>query len=515
VKRGLALVVAVVLVYAVALHAPFTYDDRIEVVGNRTIRALGEWSAIAGYHPNRPLLILSYALDWAWSGLDPFGYHVVSVAIHALNAALAWRLATRLVDPERALLAAATWALHPLCTEAVTYVTGRSDALSGTFWLLALLGWVDHRRGLRGPGLAWGAMVAALLTKELAVFLPLAFWGLSRFALGERPRLRTFWPAAVAVGAAVGVRVLVWGLPAAEVPRGALAQLGAQAEAWTVYLRLWVLPWGQSILHDHPGELRPAGIVAVVAWLLAGAWVLRRGGLPAACFLLGAAWLLPGSLVPLREVLAEHRSYLAGFALILGLVAAVPLRRAAWVLPLVLAALTVRRNLVWRDEVTLWHDAVDGNPASADAWYGYADALRFAQRPAEAEAAFREVLTRRPGDDNAEVNLGIAIVLQGRSEEARATWEGVLRRNPRSCAAHNDLAALDLRAGRVPAAAAGYASTLYWCPDDLLALRALGGIYAQMGDYRRATDTLRRYLEQAPPGPERDDASDALRRLSP
>ena len=110
----------IVLVWTPALHAPFTYDDRIEVVGNRTIRWLDSVGAIASYNTSRPLLILTYALNWRVGGLDPFGYHVVSLLIHALNALLAWRLAGRLLTPGRAALVAAAWALHPMTTEAVT-----------------------------------------------------------------------------------------------------------------------------------------------------------------------------------------------------------------------------------------------------------------------------------------------------------------------------------------------------------------------------------------------------------
>ncbi len=514
-RRGLLLAAAVVLAWSRVLGAPFTYDDRIEVVGNRTLRSLGEWSAIAGYHPNRPLLIGTYALNWAWGGLDPTGYHVVSLAIHVLNALLAWRLALRLLSPDRAFLAAALWALHPMTTEAVTYITGRSDGLSGTFWLLALVGWIDHRRGRRGPALAWGAALAALLTKEMAVCLPLVFLATSRFLLDDRPPWRAWAPPVVAVAVAAGVRVMAWGWPVAEVPRGAWAQLCSQAESWWIYLRLWLLPWGQSILHDRPGEASVFGAGALLVALTAAAWLLRRGGLGAWALVLAVAYVGPASLIPLKEVMAEHRSYLAGYGLMVAIAAVLPLRPAVWLLPLALGSLTVVRNEAWRDEVRLWKGATDANPASADAWYGYGDALRFAQRFDEAGTAFRRVLELRPKDDDALVNLGITLVERGREADARGTWERALKANPRNCAAHNNLAGLDLRAGRLPVAAQGYASTLYWCPQDPIALRTLGGIYERMGDYRRAADTLRRYLEAAPPGPERDDATAQLKRLEP
>lgn len=236
-RRWLApalLLVAIVLAWIPALHAPFTYDDRIEVVGNRTIRWLDSVGAIASYNTSRPLLILTYALNWRVGGLDPFGYHVVSLLIHAVNALLAWRLARRLLSPERAALVAAVWALHPMTTEAVTYVTGRSDALEATAWLVGLTAWLDYRRGeARARWVAVGAVVAGLLTKEVGVLLPVALLAVDRWlAPRGAARWRDHLPFWIAGAAAVAVRLLVYGWPAPEVPRSALAQLLSQAEVW-------------------------------------------------------------------------------------------------------------------------------------------------------------------------------------------------------------------------------------------------------------------------------------------
>ena len=117
------------LLYLPALEGPFVYDDRIEVVGNPTLRDLRAPGAILGYNPSRTLVILGFALDWALWGLDPRGYHLTNLLLHALDTWLAWRLARRVLPDARALLATALWALHPMAAESVAYVTGRSDAM--------------------------------------------------------------------------------------------------------------------------------------------------------------------------------------------------------------------------------------------------------------------------------------------------------------------------------------------------------------------------------------------------
>lgn len=491
---------AVAAAWANSVDAPFVYDDKVEVVGNPAIRDLGRLDAIAGYNTSRPLLLLTYALNWAAGGLDPRGYHLVSIGIHALNAVLAWRVLGRLLPPLPAFAAALGWAVHPMTTESVTYVTGRSDALCATFWLLAMGSWIDHLDGKRGPWASRGWVVAALLTKEVAVGLPLVLAALA-WVRGQGARARSLLGFVGLVGLAAGVRVLVYGWPEAEVARGAGVQLLTQAEAWTVYLRLWLLPLGQSILHDHPARASWQGGLALVGWVAALSLAWRRGGTWAVVAAWWTAVLVPSSLVPLKETLAEHRAYLAGLALWTGLATLWP-PRAGLLLVAPLFGLTVARNHTWRDEVRLWADAASKNPASADAWYGWADAARLARDWRTAEAGFREVIRLRPEDTDARVNLGLCLVQLGRSEEARAEWLAALRVSPRACEAHNNLAALDFRKGDLPEAARGYASTLRWCPDDPIALANLGDLFWMTGDQRRAIETWRRYLERHPDGPD-------------
>lgn len=518
------LVAAIALAWFPGLHAPFTYDDRIEVVGNRTIRWLDSVGAIAAYNTSRPLLILTYALNWRLGGLDPFGYHVVSLGIHALNALLAWRFARRLLSAERAALVAALWALHPMTTESVTYITGRSDALEATAWLVGLTAWLDFRHGAaRARWVAIGAVVAGLLTKEVGVLLPVALLAADRWlAPREGVRWRDHLPFWAAGGAAVAVRLAVYGWPAAEVPRGALAQLSSQAEVWVRYLALWVVPVGQSILHDHPGVARLLGAAALAGWLGGGAllaWRARSApaGSPAAvrafAFAAWAAWLVPSSLVPLLETMAEHRAYLAGYALVLAVVASVPKARRAWALLPVLLVATVARNRVWADEVTLWADAAAKNPESARAVYGHGEALRLARRFAEAAPVYERAVALDPVDPDPRVNLGIVRAETGNAVGAREAWAGVLAMDPKHCAAHNNLGTLAFNAGAFEEATAAYTSSLGWCPDDPIAHLNLANLAYLRADTRAAAFHYRAYLRVAEDGPAAPLARERLRRM--
>lgn len=512
--RVALLLAAILLCWWPALHAPFTYDDRIEVVGNRTLRTISELGAIAAYNTSRPLLILTYAFDWRLNGLDPFGYHVTSLVIHAANALLAWRLARRIV-PFPALVAA-LWTLHPMTTEGATYITGRSDALEATSWLIAITAWIDHRAGRPYQRwIAWGAVATALLTKETGILLPAVLVAVDRFLTAGRLRDHLL-PWILGFGA-VAARVWTYGWPRPEVPRPLLDHASSQAEAWLRYAQLWVLPVGQSILHDAATTARWQGAVAVLVVLSAFAWSTRTtpgspAGKRAFALVLAACWLLPSSLIPLLEPMAEHRAYLAGLGLVLA-VATLPRPTFAWVLVPILALATVQRNRTWADEVALWGDAAAKNPASARAWYGYGEALRFARRFKEAAPAYRRAAELDPHDPDAAINLGIVRAELGDTDGAREAWTALLREDPKSCPAHNNLAALAFRAGELQEAEAGYAATLNWCPDDPIAHLNLGNLATRRGDVRAAAFHYQSYLKVAEDGPAADEVRERLRRL--
>lgn len=494
------------------LDAPFVYDDKVEILGNRAIRIFEDWRSILGYNVSRPLLMLTYAADFHRGLADPRPYHWTSLAVHALAMLAALGLAesvARLAGASRPLLRAAVvvalWAMHPMATESVTYLTGRSEALCGLFTFAALGAWcralLAERQG--ESGLLWRVLglvgfVGAAASKEVAAMIPVAMVVLE-LALapheGLRPRVRavrwwTLLPAALLIAVAVYLRASTADqLLPREVERPLSTQLTTSAEVWRHYLRLWLLPVGQTILHDQPdvalASLRGAG--AWAGWLaMAGATglALRRRPAAGAALLCAGLFLVPStSVVSLKEHMAEHRAYQTGFWLFLGLTLLPRRMEPGKVIPGVavlvgmLGIATGLRNQVWHSELALWQEAAVRDPESREAWYGVGDAARFARDCTTAIPAYEKVVELAPDYLDAWNNLGICRAQLGDAEGAKEAWLGALQQRPSYCRAHTNLGSLAYRQRKWEEARVELRSALAYCPENTVAHWLLGNIF--------------------------------------
>lgn len=529
----LGLLVLVLLAWRGALDAPFVYDDKLEVVGNATIRVLDEWRAILTYRPSRVLVIASYAINYHFAELDPVPYHIVNLIIHGLCVGAALSLAEalgRLAGHARplgvAVIGVGLWAVHPMTTQAVTYITGRSESLCALFCLVSLSLWAQALLQERATGkadmggriLSMLAAVGALLSKEVGVMLPPALLLLEIFFPSRGPaaaghgsllaRLRAvrwlyFLPLAqLVVGAMVLLVQVTGGLIPREVERPLGVQLLTQAEVWMRYVALWLLPVGQTVFHVVPDvdPLAPRAALAGLGWIaMVGLAVIWGQRVPLAGFALsaGALFLIPSSSVaPLKEHMAEHRAYALGLWLALAIAWSVSAPRKDRGLPRAprldlhrlgalvgvaligfLPGLTDARNAVWSSEVALWREATARNPESGAAWYGLGDALRFEGKYNPAMAAYQKATELDPSNLDAWNNLGISRAELGDVDGASEAWRSLLRRSPTYCKAHNNLGFLALRRREWDMALIELNTTLSYCPDNVLAHWGLGNVY--------------------------------------
>ena len=535
------------LVYLNALQAPFVYDDHRTVVENTSIQHLSDWRAIVLLQPLRPVLNFSFALDYALWGLNPFGYHLTNVLLHMLNALLLFRVgALAAMDrgsggarPEVVGLAAALlFAIHPMMTSAVTYVSGRSEVLCATFFLAAL---ISARRGLIEGGRRWWILTTvfwllALATKEIAVMFPIVVLGYERFVLRLNPERRRRAVQMLIVLLSVATFAAVARVAAFSVVeyRGDVSLewrfLFVELNVIVQYLTLMLFPEGQTIFHavsmSGPFDLRTVWSAAVIITLLVIAWRARaRAGLVTFGVLWFLVLLVPSSILVLfdrAEPMAEHRVYLAsgGLFLVAGTAVEWAWRRGALatrrtrlmlqavmvIAVLSLAGRAVLRNAVWSDPVGLWRESVAKAP---DHWLPHlllGEALHAAGRQDEAIAEYRRGIDLRPDQELAYQKLARAWLETGRAAQAWATFHELHARLPQSPVASNGLGALALLGGDREGARAHFQQALAHDRQNVTARQSLALIAeTEPVDAREALRLCEEIQQLAPRTPGNDD----------
>ena len=573
VAPGLLLAACAFAAYANGLDAAFHLDDGHAIVENRAIRSLGDPAALLD--SSRPLVELSFAVNYAaneWvlgDGLAPSGLRVGNVAVHALAAWLLFllvrRTAGRRLRPRRsrtraeaaapegagegasreavaiALTCALIWLLHPLQTQAVTYLVQRAEAMAALFCLLALYATArlidDPARRGAWIGLVLLACAAGMASKATAITAPVLLL-LYDHCFDDRPwreRWRQQWPLYAALG------VLFVGLAGYGAARalggGAVAGFGTEAVSWIAYARtqpavilhyLRLGFWPDALVFDYhwdpyawPADAgKILGSAAVVLVLIAASayGLLRRRfwGFCGAGFFL---YLAPtSSVVPIQDLAVEHRLYLPLAVPVVLVVAGAgellagarrrwPGRaRRAWaiggaaalVLIAALGARTVDRNRDYRSSAALWRtviERVEGNPR---AHHNLGVALAERGRLRAARRAFREALRIWPGYPAAHEHLGVAHLRAGRPERALARLRRARALAPGEPSVYRHSATALRRLGRWDEAEKALRRARELAPASGKVALQLGALYARRGSPERAERLLRRAVARLP-----------------
>jgi tetratricopeptide (TPR) repeat protein len=570
------IVLAGIAAYANSFSGVMVYDDIASIVENPTIRHLSPVRTLLSPPPGgltvsgRPMLNLSFAVNYAISGTDVWSYHALNLLIH-LSAALAlFGIVRRTLqhlrtDEETATLlafaVALLWTVHPLQTEAVTYIVQRAESLMGLFYLLTLYCFIRYTeqspsfdQAMEGVsantaeggdgrpayprharivsaiwfGLSCLACLLGMATKEVMATAPVVVFLYDRtfiagtFAKAWRLRWRayaalaaTWLPLAYLVagsggdrGGSAGFRSDVTGW----------AELQIQLQALARYL--WLSIWPHPLIFDYglvwiQGEGK-ALLCALPAVLLLAAtlWALFRPALRGIGFL--GAWTLgilaPSSLVPVwTQLIAEHRMYLSLAAviafLVLGIHAIVGRTRAVLGACLVLAlgygAMTLRRNEAYQSLVALWNDTAAKRPDNLTAQINLGLALDLEQRLPEAIARFERAVELGPDLPGTHFNLGYELMKTGESEEAAAQFETAVRLDPGYAPAQTNLGNTLIQLGRYPEAADHLAVAVKIEPRDVEAQTNLGIALAATG---RLPEAVGHYEEALRLDPDLADA---------
>jgi protein O-mannosyl-transferase len=558
-----ALIVAVL--YGNTLQAPFVFDDLKNIRNNTSIRINAPTidnllkAAFSGPSHRRPVANLSFALNHLLGGYHVIGYHLVNGFIHWLAGVFLYLLIQLTLDissPKKplnrwiALFSALIWLVHPIQTQAVTYIVQRMTCMSALFYVMSLYFYARARSRQLGLEIVQGGQsgfpvgfylaslisgILALGTKEVAATLPIFICLYEWYFFQD---LNKTWLRRNGIFLAIAVLTLGFvslvylGFDPMERIAG-----GYHRRDFTIVQRLLTEPrvvffYISLILFPHPSRLNLDHDVALSQSLAAPATTLAAmigiAGLFVLALMLarrhrllsfGILWFLGNMVIESSviglEIIFEHRNYLpsmflivafvlVGFRLIRNEKAVVILLFA---LTIVLSTWTIQRNRVWQNEATLWQDCVDKSPNKARSHYNLAMVLAEQGQSEKAVGHYERALRFNPQSASIHTNLAIELFARGERAAAFEHYEKALAIEPEFFYAHLNLGKALLAVGKHDAAIAHLETALRMKPGSANVHNTLGRIKLGENELKRASQF---FIEAIKIKPDFDEAYNNL-----
>jgi protein O-mannosyl-transferase len=534
------LAVITTLCYLNSLNGSFVFDDQVIVFSSGITEPYTPENLLGSIIRPRAMLFFTYALNYSWSGLNTFSYHVVNVIIHVVNVLLVYgilTIAVRRFKPASVSSAAFAGALifgvHTLFTSAVSYIAGRSSVLCATFYFAAILAFLklldapDRRSRLDYGALTVVSAWFAWQTKQEAISLPLFLAGVL-YLRSEKQNWR--WIAAIAATplvVAILIRdqlaVLFAGIAKnQELVAAGFGMVLAPATYFQTYftaivgyyLPRFIFPSGLSADPDivpvehwySPEFLFSLLILSVLVWLV----LHFRKTQP--LFSLGVTALLVSPLmaygaIPLPDVVLEHRAYIPGLGvaflaawLFLWLERDYP--KYAWPglagLAIVFMVMTVNQHKVWANNIALWEDAVVHAPQKARPHFNLGQAYQDVGRYPEALQEYERTLALKPDLYAAYSNRAAILLNQGQMDRAHESLLKVTSLAPDFPEGFINLAVFYIRTREPEKALAALDRAIELAPDNFAAVFNRGEALTMRGNLKDALESYKEAVRLRP-----------------
>lgn len=500
-------------IYAQTLSYSFHFDDYYFITENQKIRDVSNlkdiWTSLG--KPTRFIGMLSFAANYHFHQIKVEGYHLVNIAIHIVNGLLVYWLCQLTYSFQRghrklsvswvrilSFFAAAIFITHPMNTQAITYICQRFASLATLFYLSSLCFYIQGRRSASSQcrKLCWAvaALVAllGLFTKQIVITLPLAIILYEYVFFQTRFSWRKHgWYLAGLVGLMLIIPTFYkwdfnWLFGVQIESRSHIGDIInsktyflTQARVLPTYLRMMLVPLGQTLDYDFHVS------TSIFEWKVLMGWALILGILVSAFRFLksypyisfGVIWFfltiaLESSIVPIYQVIFEHRCYLpsVGFCLAMGGVIErlIRSRRKAiailCIVVLVFGWTAYKRNQVWATEVSLWKD----------------------------------IQIKAPEKIRSYIHLGVAYIMEGKYELAIQEFnQGIGIRQDEYKLYHNRGIAHEMK-NDLKSALQDYSNAIQLQSDAAVTYANRGGIYTRMGQYKQAFNDYTRAIELDP-----------------
>ncbi len=538
----LLIAIAILGVYSNALSGPFIFDDELSIEKNNSIRTLWPlssslWAAQDTPTAGRPVVNLTFALNYAFGRQDVAGYHLLNVVLHILNAFLLyglidrsmkiapWRESANTLSGSLPFFVVLLWAVHPLQTETVNYVTQRTELLMAFFLLLSTLSsrlaWdaTSYRSRLIWQGVCVASCALGMASKEVMVVAPVMVV-LYDIAVMNQP-VSSLWKSRGRFYMSLASTWIVLALLLATNPRGRSVGFGLSigfwdyvtTQCWAITHYLWLAIWPVNLCGDYgvssvtdiriwlPRLLLIVAILCITFW----AWFRWR-----VLSFLGLWFFMilapTTSVIPIvTEPIAERRMYLSLAAFILLIVAGISHFSRRWshgsaariesqvgqvqdgrrwklaMVFLVMAGGAARmshaRNEVYQTELSYWMDVVQKKPLNARGYQNLGKVFLEARQIELAKEHYQRAKELAPSDADSHYNLGVWHLNHGDPDEAIANFDRALLIRPDKFEAAYNRAFLLSRLGRFDESIIGYKNAIHISPKAAIAHLNLGNVF--------------------------------------
>ena len=453
------IILLVFMVFSNTLSYGFlsTWDDPEYITENPYIRGLTLTNIKASFTHffmgnYAPVQIISYMLDYELWGMDPKGFHLTNVLLHAFNSALCF-LIIRVITKNIfvSLSAALFFALHPVQTETVSWLSQRKTLLSMFFMLSSFLFYIRYSENKKISILFISLVLflLSLLSKAVTVFYPLMLIAYEMVSQDKKRLRESALDISLFAIFSLGISVITikaqgfqYGGGLSEYHGGNfLNNIFTMFSVTLEYLRLVFMPLKLSAVYEPPvyssfWELRVMAGASVVAFILCLTFYLLYNKKQSALWSIWIiVFLLPVfQIVPIYTLMNDRYLYLplAGVTVLLSIAAGkIPKKAIAYSVVLVFSVLlsfmTYSRNIFWKDSYTLWTDAVQKTPASGVAWNNLAGSYAQKSMNKEALEMFQRAVMLRPNEPKIHFNLGRTYIDTGDIDNAIASFRTAIK----------------------------------------------------------------------------------------
>jgi protein O-mannosyl-transferase len=546
---GLAIIILLgIVIYSNSFNCSFHLDDLHHIVDNKNIRDLSDVSAWWSIYPSRPFSMFTFVLNYHFNELDVRYYHLVNLIIHLINACLVWWI-TLLVfsspavkDQEitrhkRALafFTALLFVSHPLATGSVTYIIQRMASLAALFYLLSVALYLKARMSGKVSAMkvvlfagSFLSAVLAILSKENAFTLPLMILLAEFFFIRTKKLPVNFRDYRVILLTALLALILIIPLifrlsvfkpvPANGHPEFVLTPFNYLLTQFSVilkYIQLLFIPVNQVLDYDFPisksffGFRTLTGFVVLSGLLVLAVFLFKRNRVIS----FGISWfflalLIESSIIPINDVIFEHRTYLPSYGFFLVLTTVIfgllwKKNKIPAVAILVIVAginsfLTYERNEVWKDEITLWTDNVLKTPGKARPLTILGDAYRKVGEFDKAMEDYSRAIAIDPRFETPRNGRGSIYFKQGQWQQAINDFSTAIEISPRFADAWSNRSAAYEKTGQWDKALSDINKAIGLAPDFYTAYVNRGAIYWKTGQPDKALADMNMAIELNP-----------------